>query len=79
MTEHRDKLQISKGALWDHAVQCYNGVAPEYSYRVVKAFNDPLLRQLQEAQRIQQEPGVLLNGKEELIPPAAYRVSVTRM
>ena len=79
LNEHRDKLNAETGALWNHAVEVHDSVAPEYKYEVVKAFSDPLLRQLQEAQRIQAESGVLLNSKDEWVPPAGYRNVVTRM
>ena len=40
--EHRDKLNAETGALWNHAVEVHDSVAPEYKYEVVKAFSDPL-------------------------------------
>ena len=79
MNEHKDNLDRKVGPLWEHAVRTHNGVAPEYKFEVVKTFRDPLLRQLEEAQRIHCESGVLLNGKEEWVPPAGYRRTVTRM
>ena len=79
MNEHKDNLDRKVGPLWEHAVRAHNGVAPEYKFEVVKTFRDPLLRQLEEAQRIHCESGVLLNGKEEWVPPAGYRRTVTRM
>ena len=51
----------------------------EFGYRVVGVFKDPLQRQLDEAVRIEEETGVLMNTKNEWVRPAGIRHTVERM
>ena len=77
--EHSDNLRNEKGGLWEHCVAVHDGEKVDFKFRVSGVFGDPLLRQLDEAQRIERESGVLLNAKEEWIRPAGYRTEVSRM
>ena len=77
--EHRDKLEGRKGALWDHCVSFHGGQVVKFGYRVSGLFRDPLLRQLDEAVRIEEESGLLLNSKNEWVRPAGVQHRVERM
>ena len=49
-----------------------------FNFQVTKVFrDDPLSRQLDEANRIQKEEGVLLNDKNEWTRPAEYMQSLS--
>ena len=45
---------------------------------MVGSFRNPLERQLNEAWRIRNEDGVVLNSKDEWVAPADYSVRVER-
>ena len=57
----------------------HNGESVEFGYRVVGVLKDPLQRQLDEAVRIEEETGVLMNTKNEWVRPAGIRHTVERM
>ena len=58
----------------------HNGVVVEFSYKVEKTFHhDTLLRQIEEATRIEEEEGSLLNDKMEFVKPFSIQLKATRM
>ena len=52
---------------------------PSFKCSVVGEFADPLLRQLDEAERIAGETGILMNSKQEWVRPAGFNHLVERM
>ena len=60
-------------------VSFHGGQVVEFGYRVSGRFRDPLLRQLDEAVRIEEESGLLLNSKNEWVRPAGVQHRVERM
>ena len=78
-SEYRAAFAARRGALWEHCVSFHNGESVEFGYRVVGVFKDPLQRQLDEAVRIEEETGVLMNTKNEWVRPAGIRHTVERM
>ena len=77
--EHLADLKNRKKALWKHCVEMHNSTEVEFKYEVCGIFRDPLLRQLDEAQRIESEPGNLLNSKEEWVRPLGFRNTVENL
>ena len=79
--EHIAALMRKKNSnLWEHCVAKHNGQMVKFGCEVTNHFkNDPLGRQLDEAKRIQEEAGELLNDKNEWVRPAGFAYFVTRM
>ena len=77
--QHFADLKNRKKALWKHCVEMHNSTEVEFKYEVCGIFRDPLLRQLDEAQRIESEPGNLLNSKEEWVRPLGFRNTVENL
>ena len=77
--EHRDLVRKKKGSLWPHCRDVHNGEVPDFSYEVQSSFKDVLLRQIDEANRIRAEDGLLINNKEEWVRPAGFQLLVERM
>ena len=79
--EHITALKKKKDSnLWEHCVTKHNGQLVKFGFEVTCQFkNDPLARQLDEAKRIQEETGELLNDKNEWVRPAGLAYHVTRM
>ena len=52
----------------------------EFEYKVHRSFNrDSLMRQIEEAKRLESEEGSLLNDKLEFVQPFAIQLKATRM
>ena len=52
----------------------------EFEYKVERCFHrDSLLRQIEEAERLENEQGSLLNDKMEFVRPYGIQVKATRM
>ena len=61
--------------LWEHCVEAHGGREVEFGYKVDRNFQcDILGRQLDEAMRIESEPGTLLNDKREWVRPATVQL-----
>ena len=58
----------------------HNGEEAEFGYRVEKAFHrDSLLRKIDEAARLEDEQGTILNDKLEFVRPFGVQVRATKM
>ena len=79
--EHRDALLRKKNSnLWEHCEEEHNGEIADFKYKVVRSFHrDSLLRQIEEAKRLESEEGTLLNDKLEFVQPFAIQLKATRM
>ena len=79
--EHKADLEIqSKSNLWDHCVLEHGSSLAEFEYRVERTFHrDSLLRQIDEAERLEEEKGTLLNDKLEFVKPFGVQLKATRM
>ena len=79
--EHNDALMRRRNSnLWDHCVLEHQGQIAEFDYKVHRSFNrDSLLRQIEEAKRLETEEGSLLNDKMEFVQPFAIQLKATRM
>ena len=79
--EHRDALERRTGSnLWEHCVLEHGGEEAEFDYKVERKFHrDSLLRQIEEAKRLEEEPGTILNDKLEFRQPFAVQMKATRM
>ena len=78
--EHMANLRRMKNSsLWDHVKEIHGGVGVSFGWAVTGSFNEPLKRQLEEAERIDREPGNLMNSKLEWVRPAGVRTSVQPM
>ena len=66
--EHKAALERKEASnLWDHCSLEHNGEVAQFSYKVERNFHhDTLLRQIEEAMRIEEEEGSLLNDKWNL-------------
>ena len=74
------KRKAKTSNLWEHSRDIHGGEMVNYGCKVVGYFpGDILGRQLDEALRIDGEPGKLLNDKREWIRPAGVRINVERM
>ena len=76
--EHLDDLEKRKGSLWPHCRDVHGGRPVAFRSEVIACFRNPLDRQLNEAWRIRNEEGVLLNRKEEWLAPADVTIRVER-
>ena len=80
INEHFEALEKGRSSnLQEHCDSYHNGQKIQFRCEVVRAFRDPLTRQLEEALRIRCEPGVLMNDKNEWTRPAGYSLTVQRM
>ena len=63
----------------DHCMLEHGGVEAEFKYRVERCFHrDILMRQIDEAMRIGDEQGSLLNDKMEFVKPFGVQLKATR-
>ena len=74
--ESIEMLLLERGAL---SVEFHDRKEVQFGYKVVGSFRDPLQRQLDEARRIEEECGILMNSKNEWVRPAGVRHTVERM
>ena len=81
MGEHQKALMnIKDSNLLEHCCMEHWGQMVPFNFQVTKVFReDSLSRQLDKANRIQKEEGVLLNDKNEWTRPAGYAVTISRM
>ena len=79
--EHKGALERKKNSnLWEHCILEHGGVEAEFEYKVQRSFHkDSLLRQIEEAERLENEQGSLLNDKMEFVRPYGIQVKATRM
>ena len=79
--EHKGALERKKNSnLWEHCILEHGGVEAEFEYKVEMSFHrDSLLRQIEEAERLENEQGSLLNDKMEFVRPYGIQVKATRM
>ena len=79
--EHARDLKAKKNSrLWEHCQEDHGSKQVEFGYKVVGTFErDVLGRQLDEAIRIEEETGKLMNNKFEWVRPAGVRVTAERM
>ena len=78
--EHMEALFSGKSSnLREHCEQVHGGEIVPFASKVTRVFKDPLKRQLEEAYRIRNEPGVSLNDKNEWMRPAGVRVLAEAM
>ena len=79
--EYKAELQRREASnLWDHFKLEHNGDVAQFSYKVERNFHhDTLLRQIEEAMRIDEETGSLLNDKMEFVKPFGIQLKATRM
>ena len=79
--EHKDALMRKKNSnLWEHCQTEHQGEFAEFKYKVQRSFHrDSLLRQIEEAKRLENEEGTLLNDKLEFVQPFAIQLKATRM
>ena len=73
-SEHQAALEKRENSnLWTHCVKEHGGQQVEFSYKVERRFHrDSLLRQIEEAWRLESEEGTLLNDKLEFIKPLVF-------
>ena len=80
VNEHFDAMESGISSnLQEHCDTYHNGEKINFRCEVVRAFSDPLTRQLEEALRIRCESGTLMNDKNEGTRPAGYNLTVQRM
>ena len=79
--EHHEALKRKKNSnLWEHCVTEHGGLQAEFEYKVDRSFHrDSLLRQIEEADRLESEEGTILNDKLEFVQPFAIQMRATRM
>ena len=65
--------------LKEHCNEVHGGGQNQFEFKVVRAFQNPVARLLEEAQRIRCEPGTLLNNKNESTRPVGCSLSVHRI
>ena len=78
--EHRDALERKNNSnLWEHCILEHGGEVADFSYRVERKFHrDSLLRQIEEAKRLEEEEGTILNDKLEFRQPFAVQIRASR-
>ena len=76
---HGETGRRAKSCLWDHVREVHGGVPVSFGWAVTGSFQEPLLRQLDEADRIERETGILMNSKLEWVRPAGVRTTVEPM
>ena len=74
--EHEMKrLRRDEGSFMHrHQEEFHKNEAPDWSFKVVKSFKDPLSRQVSEAVLIKNHKGILLNSKSEFHQPPLVRI-----
>ena len=79
--EHKSALtRRDNSNLWEHCVAEHHGQLAEFGYKVTRNFHrDSLLRQIDEAWRLENEEGTLLNDKLEFVKPFGVQLKATRM
>ena len=79
--EHKNALERKeKSNLWEHCVLEHDGNQAEFSYKVERCFHrDSMLRQIDEARRLEEEQGTILNDKLEFVRPFGVQLKATRM
>ena len=79
--EHRQALLKKKNSnVWEHCLEHHKGEMAQFEYKVNRNFHrDSLLRQIEEADRLEHELGTILNDKLEFVQPFAMQVKTTRM
>ena len=65
--------------MWKHQVERHNGNPVEFKMNVIKAFKDPLSRQVTEAVLIKNHTGTLMNSKAEFHQPPLVRIRTELM
>ena len=79
--EHNTALgRRANSNLWEHCLLAHGGHEAEFGYKVSRTFHrDSLLRQIDEAVRLEEEEGTILNDKMEFVKPFGIQVKATRM
>ena len=79
--EHKSALlRRDNSNLWEHCVAQHSGQQAEFGYKVTRGFHrDSLLRQIDEAWRLENEEGTILNDKLEFVKPFGIQLKATRM
>ena len=79
--EHKSALMRRDNSnLWEHCVAKHGGQQAEFGYKVTRGFHrDSLLRQIDEAWRLENEDGTILNDKLEFAKPFGVQLKATRM
>ena len=79
--EHKSALlRRDNSNLWEHCVKEHDGQPAEFAYKVTRTFHrDSLLRQIDEAWRLENEVGTILNDKMEFVKPFGVQLKATRM
>ena len=57
-----------------HDIETHPDDPPNWSFKVIKAFRDPLSRQVSEAIHIKNHEGILLNSKSEFFQPPLVKI-----
>ena len=60
--------------MFRHQSEFHNNEPPDWSFKVVKTFKDPLSRQIGEAMLIKNHQGILLNSKAEFHQPPIVKI-----
>ena len=78
--EHMDNhRRRAKSCLLDHVREVHGGVPVSFGWAFTGSFQEPLLRQLVEADQIEKETGNLMNSKLVWLRPACVRTTVEQM
>ena len=79
--EHKSALlRRDNSNLWEHCVKEHDGQMASFAYKVTRTFHrDSLLRQIDEAWRLENEAGTILNDKLEFVKPFGVQIKATRM
>ena len=79
--EHKSALlRRDNSNLWEHCVKEHDGQMASFAYKVTRTFHrDSLLRQIDEAWRLENEVGTILNDKLEFVKPFGVQIKATRM
>ena len=79
--EHKSAyMRRDNSNLWEHCVTEHGGQPAEFAYKVTRSFHrDSLLRQIDEAWRLENEEGTILNDKLEFVKPFGVQLKATRM
>ena len=79
--EHQGKLRRNDGNsfMLKHQVERHNGDPVEFKMNVIRAFKDPLSRQVTEAVLIKNHRGELMNSKAEFYQPPLVRIRTELM
>ena len=80
-SEHRDALERRNNSnLWEHCVLEHGSEVADFDYKVERKFHvDSLLRLIDEAKRLEEEPGNILNDKLEFRQPFGVQIKASRM